>query len=110
MIDQKNNDNKDDISTEGLILTPEEMEMIKQLRTGKTNEKWYFKTWAIVVLILCVGPFGLIPLWFKPRTKLITKLFVSVLVIIGTIWFAKVSYNTATNLIEYYKQLALSLQ
>jgi hypothetical protein len=46
--------------------------------------KWYFGTSSVVVAVLCVGPFALPLVWFNPRYKIITKLVVTVAVIIMT--------------------------
>jgi len=76
----------------------------------KQEEKWYYKPWAIVVAILCFGPLGLIPLWFRPRTKVYIKIGISVIVIAVTIWCARMTVATYGKLMEYYQELSLIMQ
>ncbi len=47
--------------------------------------KWYFATPTVVIAILCVGPFALPLVLFHPRYSLITKISVSILVVIVTV-------------------------
>jgi hypothetical protein len=65
---------------------------------AEAKTKWYFSTYWFVIALLCIGPFALPLMWFNPRYKLITKIIVSVLVIVVSIWLYKVTmsaYNTA---------------
>ncbi len=73
-------------------------------------EKWYYKPWTIVVAILCFGPLGLIPLWFRPRTKAYIKIGISVIVIAATILCTRMTVETYGKLMEYYKELSFTLQ
>lgn len=76
----------------------------------KQEEKWYYKPWAIVVAILCFGPLGLIPLWFRPRTKAYIKIGISVVVIAATVWCARATVSTYGKLMEYYQELSLIME
>jgi hypothetical protein len=62
--------------------------MVKCPYCGKEFEqpKWYFSTFWVIVLFLCLGPFALPFVWFNPRYKPITKWIVTVLVVLATIW------------------------
>lgn len=53
---------------------------------AEAKPKWYFSNYWFVIGLLCVGPFALPLMWFNPRYKLITKIIVSVVVIVLTIW------------------------
>ncbi|MCD4831857.1 MAG: zinc ribbon domain-containing protein [Anaerohalosphaeraceae bacterium] len=68
-----------------------------QPKVSKPQGKWYFATSLIVIAILCVGPLALPLVWFNPKYKIITKIWVTVAVIAGTLFL---SYLTA----EAYKQ------
>jgi len=48
--------------------------------------KWYYTTNIIVLAIACVGPFALPLVWFHPKYKIITKIIVSAVVIVITVW------------------------
>lgn len=54
------------------------------LEKGKPASKWYFSTAFVVVALLCVGPLALSLVWFHPRYKIITKVVVTILVIVFT--------------------------
>ena len=54
------------------------------LEKRKPEAKWYFATTAVVVALLCVGPLALSLVWFHPRYKIITKVIVTILVIVFT--------------------------
>ncbi|MDD5634453.1 MAG: hypothetical protein PHW46_04155, partial [Candidatus Omnitrophica bacterium] len=69
---------------------------------------WYYSPLAILFAILCFGPLGLLLLWFRPKTSVLVKIAVSIVVIIVTIWFIKESITVYQELLEYYKTLAES--
>jgi hypothetical protein len=65
---------------------------------AQPKQKWYFSTHCFVVALLCVGPFALPLMWFNPRYKPITKIIVSVTVLVLTIWLyreVKSAWNLA---------------
>ena len=43
--------------------------------------KWYYSTYTVVIALLCFGPFALPLVWFNPGYKIITKLWVTAVVI-----------------------------
>lgn len=55
---------------------------------GRVKTKWYFATSAVVIGLLCLGPLALPLVWFNPHYKIITKLWVTVLVIVLTVCFS----------------------
>jgi lipopolysaccharide export LptBFGC system permease protein LptF len=50
----------------------------------KSASKWYFSTPFVVIALLCVGPLALSLVWFHPRYKVLTKVIVTILVIVFT--------------------------
>lgn len=44
--------------------------------------KWYFSTPFVVITLLLIGPLALSLLWINPRYKVITKIIISILVIV----------------------------
>ena len=52
----------------------------------KPKTKWYFSNFIVVIAILSFGPLALPLVWYHPHYKRNTKLIVSVLVIVATVW------------------------
>ena len=48
-------------------------------------KKWYFATGTIVLALLCLGPMALPLVWINPRFKIVTRVIVTVIVVVGTI-------------------------
>jgi len=65
--------------------------------------KWYFKTPLIVIAILCLGPLALPLVWLNPGYKISTKIIVTIIVIVGTIfllWLVALVYSNLMRQIE----------
>ncbi|MBU0571363.1 MAG: hypothetical protein KKC50_04905 [Candidatus Omnitrophica bacterium] len=73
---------------------------------GQKKGKWYFNPWTITAAILCVGPLGLLPLWFRPKTSVLIKAGVSALVVAATVWLFVATVEIVNNVAESYRQLA----
>jgi hypothetical protein len=57
-------------------------------KSGRPKTKWYFRTSVVVIAILCtvpLAPLALPLVWFNPRYKTVTKLVVTIVVIILSI-------------------------
>jgi predicted nucleic acid-binding Zn ribbon protein len=57
-------------------------------KSDKPKSKWYFRTSVVVIAILCtvpLAPLALPLVWFNPRYKTVTKLVVTIVVIILSI-------------------------
>ena len=52
------------------------------LKSNTLRTKWYFSTGTLVMALLSVGPLALPLVWFNPRYKPITKLVLTVVVIL----------------------------
>jgi len=48
-------------------------------------KKWYFATPSVVIALLCLGPLALPLVWLNPRYKPVTRVMVTVLVLVITI-------------------------
>ena len=59
----------------------------KSRRTGRKPraKKWYFSTSSVVVALLCLGPIALPLVWLNPRYKPITRVAITVFVLVVTI-------------------------
>jgi len=69
------------------------------------KEQWYYKPWMIVLAILCCGPLGLLPLWFRPRTNIYIKIIVSVAVIAITVSLTIMTANVVKDVMALYQEL-----
>jgi len=76
-------------------------------KSVKPKAKWYFSTSAVVIALLCAGPFALPLVWLNPRYKIITKLVVTVLVIGLTILCSYLVGYIYRNLIEQIEALGI---
>lgn len=72
--------------------------------------EWYYRPWVIVLAILCLGPLGLLPLWFRPRTNMFLKVSVSVVVIGLTVWMTKESVDFYQTMLAHYRELGEALK
>ena len=68
--------------------------------------KWYFNPWTITIAILCFGPLGLLPLWFRPKTNVFIKVSVSLLVLAATIWLFMSTLSIVEDVAVSYQQHA----
>jgi hypothetical protein len=73
----------------------------------KPKPKWYFATSGVVIALLCAGPFALPLVWFNPRYKPVTKLVITIIVIVLTIWCCYLTMNMYRGLMEQIKTLGL---
>ena len=71
----------------------------------KAKGKWYFATSAVVIALLCAGPFALPLVWFHPRYKTSTKVIVTAIVIVGTAVLCYISVWLYTMLLEPFETM-----
>ena len=55
-------------------------------RPAGPKTKWYYSTSFIVIAVLCLGPLALPLVWINPQYKIITKAWVTVLVLLVTLF------------------------
>jgi hypothetical protein len=84
----------------------EKKEAEKLENSGEEKLEWYYRFWVIALAILAFGPLGLLPLWFRPRTKLYIKVLISVLVFAVTIWMMVGVSQFYRLMMLHYKELA----
>lgn len=65
---------------------------------GQPATPWYFKTSVIVIVFLCVGPLALPMVWFHPRYKFFTKIWVTVAALAAT-YYSVVAVNSSLKLL-----------
>lgn len=81
----------------GQILDPSE----------KPKTKWYFSNFIVVIAILSFGPLALPLVWYHPHYKRNTKLIVSILVIVATIWCIFIMQDLYVRFTETAKELGI---
>lgn len=80
-------------------------EFLDKSITPKT--KWCFSTSAIVIALLCLGPLALPFVWLNPRYRTATKVVVTAVVIVLTIFFCYLTANIYLRLTEQIEALGL---
>ncbi len=70
------------------------------------NEKWYFKTWSLVVSFLVIGPFMLPLVWSNPRFSKQIKIIISLIVVILTCLLTLSLVGSLKSINDYYQLLS----
>lgn len=73
----------------------------------KSKTKWYHSTSAVVIGLITLGPFALPLVWKNPRYEIITKVIVTIVVAVVTIWLCYLMGNMYRRLIEEVTSLGL---
>jgi uncharacterized membrane protein YvbJ len=74
-------------------------EMLEE-KTPKT--KWYFKTYSIVIVFLCVGPLVLPLVWLNPRFSRKKKIILTIIIIILSYYLGSMVINSLRSIKDYY--------
>ena len=83
-------------------------EAIKCRYCGASLEKkpqtaWYFRTYFLILALLCVGPFALPLVWFNPTYSLKKKIIITVIVLVITQILGMIFLNALNSLKQYYQ-------
>ena len=68
-------------------------------------KKWYFKTWALVVAFISVGPFMLPLVWYNPEFSKRTKTIITAVIVIVSYLLTSVFKRSIKSLSSYYQLL-----
>lgn len=82
---------------------------MEDITGNKLNVKWYFKTPALVIAFLCIGPFMLPLIWFNPGFNTKQKITISVAAILATALLTMVMAKSLVSIKEYYDLLKQSM-
>jgi len=74
-------------------------------KTKTEQEKWYFKTYTIVLAFLCIGPLALPLVFLNPKYSLQKKIAATVIIVILSAILIALSVNSLKILNKYYQQL-----
>lgn len=72
----------------------------------KPQDKWYFRTYMLIIAFLCVGPFALPLVWFNPLYSLKKKIVISAVIIIISYYLGVLFMKSLESLKSYYKLLS----
>lgn len=75
-----------------------------QSPSSETQGPWYFRTSAIVIAVLCVGPLALPMIWWRPRMSPVWKIGWTIVVLALT-WFSYKAILKSLNTLKEYQQL-----
>jgi predicted nucleic acid-binding Zn ribbon protein len=77
------------------------------LEKHKPASKWYFSTAFVVIALLCIGPLALSLVWFNPRFKIITKVIVTILVIVFTLLLGYSAILIYTRFLDSIREIGI---
>ncbi|MCQ9208923.1 MAG: zinc ribbon domain-containing protein [Omnitrophica bacterium] len=77
-------------------------------KTPKPQTKWFFGTSTIVIALLCFGPLALPLVWFNKRYRVITKIIITVVVIVVTFGILYLAVNMYLQMIEQIKEMGIN--
>ncbi|MCA9395346.1 MAG: zinc ribbon domain-containing protein [Candidatus Omnitrophica bacterium] len=66
------------------------------------KKPWYFRTSALVIAILCVGPLALPLLWFNPAYSRVTKILVTLILLVLSYFLYEATLQALATLQQYY--------
>lgn len=69
------------------------------------QEKWYFKTYWLVIAFLCIGPLALPLFWFNPRYSHRKKIIVSIIVAVLSYYLIIITVRSVKSIFSYYQQI-----
>ena len=70
-----------------------------------TGVKWYFRPLTVIIAILFIGPLALPLLWMSPAFKKRLKTLITILTIVLTLCFIKVSVDLYRTLLNHIREL-----
>jgi len=68
-------------------------------------EKWYYKTYILIVAFLSVGPLALPLLWFNPRFNVKNKVIITFIVLVLTYFVTIITIESLKSISNYYQQI-----
>jgi hypothetical protein len=73
---------------------------------NKESGKWYFRSSSLVIGFLCVGPLILPLAWSNPHFSSKTKVVISAVVVILSLFLAVVTFNSLKSINNYYQEIS----
>lgn len=75
--------------------------------TKPRPKKWYFATGTVVLALLCLGPMALPLVWINPRYKILTRVIVTVVVLVVTVLCIYMAVNVYQRMIDQLTALGM---
>lgn len=72
---------------------------------NKPREKWYFKSSALIIAFLCIGPLVLPLVWLNPRFTQKTKIIISAIIVALSYFLGALFFNSLKSISSYYETL-----
>lgn len=69
--------------------------------------KWYHSNSTLLMALLCLGPLALPLVWMNPRFSQVTKIVISLAIVVLTIVLCQYAIHTYKNLMDQIKALGL---
>jgi hypothetical protein len=69
---------------------------------------WYFTNATVVIALLCVGPLALPLVWVHPRYRVVTKVIITVAVLVLTLMLWSLTRQLYLQLTQQLKSLGMS--
>jgi len=76
----------------------------------KLQEKWYFKTYWLIIALLCVGPFALPLAWFNPRYTRQKKIIITLVVLVLTYLSVVSTVKSLKLIVQRYQEIEQQMQ
>jgi hypothetical protein len=73
----------------------------------KPATKWYCSTSAIVISLICFGPLALPLVWINQKYKIITKIIITIIVIVVSIWLCQLMGQMYQSIIKQVNDLGI---
>ncbi len=74
-------------------------------RFAEEKIPWYFRKSFIIIALCCVGPLALPLIWFRPQTKLLWKIGLTIGILVLSWILLQITMESLRTLKEYYKLL-----
>lgn len=75
--------------------------------TKPRPKKWYFATGTVVLALLCLGPMALPLVWINPRYKILTRVIITVVVLVVTVLCIYMTVNVYQRMIDQLTALGM---
>ena len=72
---------------------------------GQPEIKWYLKPGWVIAAIFVAGPFALGLVWKSPAIKKEYKIWITVAVVVMTLWMIKASADLAETIAKYMQEI-----
>jgi uncharacterized membrane protein YvbJ len=82
-------------------------ELKRMRKDGDINVKWYQKTPAVIISVLCFGPLALPLIWFNPNYGMTSKIIWTIIIIGFTLLLCVGSVGLYANLLRQIQQSGL---